>query len=86
MTSTGFVESPRPRENHPVWNVCFGESMLPGSIISRLLTAGTPSLHYYVKEHPEIGMSSVEETDFFRRDDSMRSGSAAQPRHMTAGR
>ncbi len=39
--------------------------MLPDFIIVGAMKSGTTSLYYYLKAHPQIGMSSIKETDFF---------------------
>lgn len=39
--------------------------MLPDFIIIGAMKSGTTSLYYYLKAHPQIGMSAIKETDFF---------------------
>ena len=39
--------------------------MRPNLIIIGAMKCGTTSLHFYLDQHPEIGMSTKKETDFF---------------------
>ena len=38
------------------------------------MKCGTTSLHHYLDMHPEIGMSSVKETDFFKTEENFDKG------------
>ncbi len=50
--------------------------MLPTFIVIGAMKAGTTSLYHYLQEHPEIGMSSVKETDYFVEDKNWGKGEA----------
>src|SRR5689334_1125972 len=43
--------------------------MLPNLIIIGAPKAATTSLHGYLKQHPEVGMSAAKELSYFWRDD-----------------
>jgi hypothetical protein len=48
--------------------------MLPTFIVIGAMKSGTTSLYYYLSEHPEIGMSSQKETDFFIAENNYERG------------
>lgn len=45
-----------------------GGGALPNAVVIGAMKCGTSSLHYYLDLHPEIGMSSPKELDFFVDD------------------
>ncbi|ADE16362.1 sulfotransferase [Nitrosococcus halophilus Nc 4] len=48
--------------------------MLPAFIIIGTMKGGTSSLYHYLDKHPDIGMSSIKETDFFRTNEDYAKG------------
>ena len=54
---------------------------LPNFIIIGVQKAGTTSIYNYLKQHPQVYMSSVKETNFFERDwQDVRSQKGERPR------
>ena len=48
--------------------------MLPNFLVVGAQKAGTTSLHYYLKEHPDVYVPEQKETKFFVNDDCYSKG------------
>ncbi len=54
----------------------YNNTMLPNLIIIGAQKCGTTSLHYYLKQHPEIFMTEVKELNFFNGEFNWKKGRA----------
>jgi len=53
---------------HPFEGTAQAQGLLPNFLIIGAAKSGTTSLYHYLKDHPDIFMSSVKETNFFLGD------------------
>lgn len=53
---------------HPLEGTAQAQSLLPNFLIIGAAKSGTTSLYHYLKDHPDIFMSPVKETNFFLGD------------------